>query len=97
MCGCCLNRAAAAHLDDAGLGDLLRRVAARRVETVDLHAGGRTARLRVPAMAVVSRRALDAALVDAAVSAGACFRSRTSATLGAVRRSVNAAKNTCRK
>jgi flavin-dependent dehydrogenase len=82
VCGCCLSARALALLADVGLGDLPRRCGAVPLREVRLAAPRRGATVRLPAGAALSRQALDAALVEAAVAAGAVFRPRTRATLG---------------
>lgn len=79
VCGCCLNGAALAALDDVGLGDLPRRLGARPLTRVDLHHRRRCTTLPLPAGAAVSREALDAALVREAIASGAAFASGVAA------------------
>ncbi len=82
VCGCCLNGAALAALGAAGLGGLPSACGARRLEAIHLSAGGRSARVALGRGVALSREAFDAALVRAAVAAGAAFLPRTAATLG---------------
>jgi flavin-dependent dehydrogenase len=84
VCGCCLNGAALAALSTAGLGALPAECGARALEGIVLAARGRLARLSLDRGVIVSREALDAALVRAAIAAGAAFLPRTTATLGEV-------------
>ncbi len=82
VCGCCVNARALETLRHAGLGDAVQRLPAQRLSRVELFAGGRHARLRIPEGVAVSRAALDQSLVDAALAAGAAFLPQTSATIG---------------
>jgi menaquinone-9 beta-reductase len=82
VCGCCLNGAALAALDAAGLGTLAVDCGARPLEGILLAARGRTAALALGRGVVLSREAFDAALVRAAVVAGAAFLPGTAVTLG---------------
>lgn len=77
VCGCCVNSAALATLDEAGLSQRLRQLPGHPLRRVALHAGGRRATLRLPGGVAVSRGALDQMLVEAAIDAGATFRPRT--------------------
>jgi flavin-dependent dehydrogenase len=82
VCGCCLNGAALAALAAAGLGSLPEDCGAWPLEGIWLAAGNRSAWLALGRAAVLSREALDAALVRAAVAAGVAFLPRTAVTLG---------------
>jgi flavin-dependent dehydrogenase len=82
VCGCCLNGRALAALAGAGLGELAARLGAVPLRDVLLAGRGCRARLALPGGAVLSRTALDAALVAEAVAAGAAFLPRTRAALG---------------
>lgn len=73
LCGCCLNAGALAALDAAGLASLPDELGAAPLRRLQLAAGGRRAMIDLPPGAVVSRAALDAALVRAATGAGAEF------------------------
>jgi len=79
VCGCCLNAAAIACLEDAGLSTVL--APARSVERLDLAADGCVAPIRLGPMVALSRRALDAAIVRHAIGENAAFLPRTSAAL----------------
>jgi flavin-dependent dehydrogenase len=83
VCGCCLNGRAAAVLRAVGLGGLPERCGARPLGAVELAAGGRTARVPLASGVALSREAFDAALVGAAVAAGAAFLPRARAALAA--------------
>ena len=81
VCGSCLNGATLAALDAAGLADLPQRLGAMALRRMRLHAGGREAHFTLPSGVSLSRRALDAALVHAAVESGAAFLPSTHAIL----------------
>ena len=81
VCGSCLNAAALRTLEVVGLGHLPRALGAVRLNQMRIRAGGSGATLPLPAGAAISRRALDAALVRAAIEAGAAFLPRTEAAL----------------
>lgn len=83
VCGCCLNRAALATLAEAGLGSLPTRLGAEPLRRLRLSADRREAELPLPTGAAVSREALDAALVEEAMQAGAEFLPRVLARLAA--------------
>jgi flavin-dependent dehydrogenase len=83
VCGCCLNRRTLSMLDSVGLGRLPDELGAVPLTGVHLAADGRKAALTLPAGVALSRSALDAALVQAAIRSGAAFLPSTSATLGA--------------
>jgi flavin-dependent dehydrogenase len=82
VCGCCLNRWSLATLDAVGLGGLVERGGAVPLTAVQLAAGGCRALLPLPGGASLSRQRFDAALVEAAVDAGAAFLPGTRAALG---------------
>lgn len=81
VCGCCLNRCGLSTLRSVGLEDLTERLGAVSVDRFDLAVSGRHARLRLRARTCVSREAFDAALVSAAIEAGAAFLPETRARL----------------
>ena len=81
VCGSCLNGAALAALGVAGLADLPQRLGALALRNMRLRAGRHEANLALPGGASLSRRALDAALVRAAIESGAAFLPSTDATL----------------
>jgi len=81
VCGCCLNGRAAAVLRKAGLGALTAGCRAVPLECIQLAAGGRQARVPLAGGVALSREAFDAALVRAAVEAGADFLPMTRAIL----------------
>ena len=79
VCGCCLNHSALAQLAAVGLADLPARLGARPLHRLNLITPRRRAELDLPPGVAVSRRALDAAMVEAAVDAGVTFRDQTAA------------------
>ena len=82
VCGCCLNGAALAALNAAGLGAVPAECGALPLARILLASRGRSAPLALGRGVVLSREAFDAALIRAAVSAGAAFLPRTTVTLG---------------
>ncbi len=81
VCGCCLNGRAASVLRRADLGALTADCRAVPLECIQLAAGGRQARVPLAGGAALSREVFDAALVRAAVEAGADFLPSTRAIL----------------
>ena len=81
VCGCCLNGAALATLATAGLGTLTARCGAVPLTSIHLTAAHRLASLPLSGGVSLSRESFDAALVEAAIAAGAAFLPRTHASL----------------
>jgi flavin-dependent dehydrogenase len=81
VCGCCLSGRALAILHAAGLGSLPVMRRAVPLRGILLAAGARRARVPLSGGAALSREAFDAALVEAAIDAGAAFLPQTSAEL----------------
>jgi len=79
VCGCCLNARALATLQGVGLGDLAARCGAVPLEGIRLAAGARSAQLALRDGVALSRASFDAALVRAAIDAGAAFLPQTRA------------------
>ena len=77
VCGCCLTRHALSALAAAGLGDLPAKLGAVPLDRVRIAAAGRSAEVRLPGGAALSREAFDAALIAEAEIAGATFRPGT--------------------
>ncbi len=73
VCGACLGPAAVDALCGAGLGALLDELGAPTLGAISLRFGERRVRLPLRGGRVLSRRALDAALVREAIAAGAEF------------------------
>jgi flavin-dependent dehydrogenase len=74
VCGGCLGAKTLGLLDAIGLGRLPGDLGAVPLERFELRGWNRGLDLPLPGGAAVSRYALDASLVDAAVAAGADFR-----------------------
>lgn len=81
VCGCCLNGHALATLQAADLGQLVSRNGAVPLEGIRLATTGGAADLPLSGGVSLSRETFDAALVAAAVAAGAAFLPRTQAAL----------------
>ena len=81
VCGCCLNGTALDVLNRIGLGFTLRRLRPTPLRRVQLNYGGRSTTLPFVGGVSLSREAMDAALIEAAVASGAEFRPRTRATV----------------
>jgi flavin-dependent dehydrogenase len=79
VCGGCVNATAIAVLDRGGLGDRVRALGARPIDTVRVHQRARVATLPIPQGLAVSRSALDAELAAAAIDAGVTFVQETTA------------------
>jgi flavin-dependent dehydrogenase len=77
VCGCCLNRAALAALEEVGLGDVPARCGAVPLRGVTIAAGGRSASVPLPGGVSLSRESFDAGLIGAAVKAGVTFSPNT--------------------
>jgi menaquinone-9 beta-reductase len=85
ICGACLNAHALACLRSAGLGSLVERQGAIKLDQLQVGFRNRRVRLALPEGAALSRSRLDAALVDAAVDAGTQFVPETQAIVGGTR------------
>ncbi len=83
VCGCCLNHNSQTSLQAAGLGDLVSDLGAVSIHHLRIGAGSRYAELPLGGTVSLSRQAFDAALVTAAIAAGADFLPQTEARLGA--------------
>ncbi|MEX1315920.1 MAG: FAD-dependent oxidoreductase [Synechococcaceae cyanobacterium] len=82
VCGCCLNGQARAVLTARGLGGLIDCQGGVPLERIRVGLGGRQASFPLPEGRALSRERFDAALVQAAIAAGASFRPHTTARLG---------------
>jgi len=82
VCGGCLQPSALMALEVGGLRGLVERQGAVPLREMALHAGAASARLRLAGGVAISRRALDLALVEAAVARGARLREGVRARLG---------------
>jgi flavin-dependent dehydrogenase len=83
VCGACLNLRALSTLAAVGLGGLVERCGAIPLASLKLAVSGAQASVSLPGRAL-SRAVFDAALVDAAVVAGAHFLPETRAHLAPV-------------
>jgi flavin-dependent dehydrogenase len=81
VCGCCLNGHALALLHAAGLSESIASRHAVSLRAIQLAAGGRVAEVPLAGGVALSREAFDAALVDAAIAAGAAFLPQTLTSL----------------
>lgn len=84
VCGGCLNRAALAALEGTGLRPAIDALAPVPLHEFRLAAGGWSVRLGLPGGVALSRWGMDAALVRAAIAAGAHFLPETMALVGDV-------------
>jgi flavin-dependent dehydrogenase len=84
VCGSCLNPRALAALAAAGLGGLPADCGAVPLPALRVGFRGRSAGLPLAGWVALSRERFDAALIDAAVRAGAAFLPGTTARLGPV-------------
>ncbi len=82
VCGCCLNGQALAVLRAAGLDDLAGGLGAVPLERFRLGSRGRRADLPLAGGVALSREALDAGLIRAAIRTGVAFLPQTQAVLG---------------
>jgi flavin-dependent dehydrogenase len=83
VCGCCVNLAAVRTLRKLGLGGVLAD--AVPLADVLIAAGRRSARVRLPGGAALSRDAFDVRLIRAAEAAGVDFREGVTAKVDEVR------------
>ncbi|MEQ8789747.1 MAG: FAD-dependent monooxygenase [Pirellulaceae bacterium] len=81
VCGCCVNQAALGVLTEAGLGDVPTSLGGRPLRAFQLASQGRLAEVPLGGGVAVSREQLDAALIEAAIEAGAQFLDATQALL----------------
>ncbi len=81
VCGCCLNAHALAALKAVGLGSLMMHRGAVPLTGIHLAAAGYVAEVPLGGGVSLSREVFDAALVEAALSAGAAFLPQTVASL----------------
>jgi flavin-dependent dehydrogenase len=81
VCGCCLNAHALATLEAVGLGKLSADAGAVPLHGIRLAAAGHVAPVPLSGGVSLSRETFDAALVNAAIEAGAAFLPQTTASL----------------
>jgi len=84
VCGGCLSARTLAELDDAGLAAAVEKLGGGALRRLRLGGWNREVELELPRGLSVSRGALDAALVRAAIGAGAHFLPGCTASLGAL-------------
>jgi flavin-dependent dehydrogenase len=80
VCGCCLNGSALSTLESVGLGELTGRLDSVPLHRAVVASAGRQASVQLNQGRALSRRTLDAALVEAAIEAGARFLPETAAS-----------------
>jgi flavin-dependent dehydrogenase len=84
VCGACLNGQALSVLNAVGLGTIVPLLGGNTLEGLQLRLAGRATRLALPIGLAVSRSRFDAALVEAALTAGAQFLPETQADVDVV-------------
>ncbi len=84
VCGGCLNAAALATLQAAGLGSLPIQLGGKPFHALRLAVGSQFASIPLPAGVAVSREAFDTALIEQAIFSGADFLPLTTAVLDSV-------------
>ena len=84
VCGACLNGLALTVLAEAGLSREIDDLGGDLLQRFSLRCGSRTINLPLPAGRAISREALDAALVRAAIASGVEFLPETTALVGDV-------------
>jgi flavin-dependent dehydrogenase len=84
VCGCCLNAQAQAVLSSVGQSELIEQQGGVALDQLLLGYEGENCSIALPGGRALSRERFDQALVNAAISAGAHFRSGTTALLGPV-------------
>ena len=82
VCGCCLNAQAQAVLASVGQSELIEQQGGVALDQLLLGHKGKKCSIALPGGRALSRERFDQALVDAAIAAGAHFRSGTTALLG---------------
>ena len=80
VCGCCLNQSALATLESLGALQTIQQLGAQAITRFALGAAGHVANIPIQPGLAVSRSAMDAALIQLAISQGVQFMSRTVAT-----------------
>jgi flavin-dependent dehydrogenase len=82
VCGACLNSRALALLREVGLDEIPVALGGVPVDQFRVRSSGREAQLALPVGIAVSRARFDAALVNAAITAGADFLPEATALVG---------------
>jgi flavin-dependent dehydrogenase len=81
VCGACLNASALTLLSQVGLPELIQDLGGIPLQNLALHCGGRRVDLPLSASRAVSREALDAALIRAAITCGTEFLPETTGAI----------------
>ncbi|MEY4356170.1 MAG: hypothetical protein RLZZ89_1238 [Cyanobacteriota bacterium] len=84
VCGCCLNAQAQAVLSSVGQSELIEQQGGVALDQLLLGYEGKNCSISLPGGRALSRERFDQALVNAAIDAGAHFRSGTTALLGPI-------------
>jgi flavin-dependent dehydrogenase len=84
VCGACLNMRALEAVKLMPVSDLVSDLGATRLQELEVRFSGRSARLSLPGGMALSRPRFDAALAEAAVTAGAVFLQETEGLVGPV-------------
>ncbi len=84
VCGGCLNAAALATLNAAGLRDLALQLGGKPLHALRLAVSSQFASISLPGGVAVSREAFDVALIEQAIFSGADFLPLTTAALDGV-------------
>jgi len=84
VCGCCLSHQATQSLKSAGLNRLVERLPKNELKEFHFRMPGNYFSLPLPGGISLSRRCLDAALVEEAQKAGSAFQQETQGKLGEV-------------
>lgn len=82
VCGACLNGTALNVLDSIGLRHKIESLGGHPISHFALRSGSKSVELPLPHGLAVSREALDASLIQAAIDAGADFLPNTIARIG---------------
>ena len=82
VCGCCLNQHTLSVLNEAGLAHIGDQFGRTELKEIRLAKSRQRLHLPLPGGKSLSRMYFDAALIEAAQKAGACFMSKTKGTLG---------------
>jgi len=84
VCGACLNIRAIEALKSVAVGNLVNDLGGTALDELEVRFSGRRVRLPLPGGMALSRPRLDAALAEAAVTAGAVFLQETEGLVGPV-------------
>ncbi len=86
VCGCCLSARAIQSLKSAGLCDLVERLPKSKLKEFYFRMPGKKLSFSLPGGIALSRRSLDAALVEEARKAGVWFQPETKGKLGEIQK-----------